>query len=733
MIGLELCVPLLLGLVRAGRPAARAPRRRAHRGAGAHRRPRPRRAFAKARGPTSSSSTRATRWTVDPARLRDEEPQHAVRGPSRRRARRDDGVRGPRRVRSRGADVSDPTKQERAWLVLADGTVFEGRPFGARGDDDRRSRLHHGDDRLPGGAHRPLVLRADRHDDRARDRQRRRQRRRHGGGRRTRPRVAGFVVRDASPIASNWRATESLDAYLARHGVVGIADVDTRKLTRHLRDHGSQNARHRRPTPPEALAATRARGARHERPRPRARSHAEGAVHVDRGPRRMGHEPAPRAAGASRRRLRLRHRSATSCAASSTAGCRLTVVPAGDDRAPRRSRCSPDGVFLSNGPGDPAAVTYAVDTVRALLGKKPLFGICLGHQLLALALGAKTYKLKFGHRGANQPVKDLATGRVEITTQNHGFCVDLVDLPAGVASTHVHLNDGTSEGLAAPSAARLQRAVPPRGRGRPARRALPVRAVRRGDARPALTRGLRVVRVGQGTGRVLHRRTPQCARSTSSASAARRTASTPRSCSASPPASGWRIVDEADEAEVIVVNTCGFIGEAKKESIDTILELAEYKRVGACKKLVVAGCLSQRYPGELAAQMPEVDHFLGSSDMLKLASVLAGERRADARRQPGGLGRARQRSARRHAVARQRLAEDRRGLQPDVRVLRDPEDPRQAALAHGRRRRRGGRAPRRWRRDRAEPRVAGHRRLRAATSRRRRASGSRSSCAASPT
>jgi carbamoyl-phosphate synthase small subunit len=111
----------------------------------------------------------------------------------------------------------------------------------------------------------------------------------------------------------------------------------------------------------------------------------------------------------------------------------------------------PDGVFLSNGPGDPAAVTYGTELVKSLLGKLPVFGICLGHQLLGLALGGRTYKLKFGHRGANQPVKDLATGKIEITTQNHGFCVDLDSLPAGVTSTHVHLNDGTSEGLSASS------------------------------------------------------------------------------------------------------------------------------------------------------------------------------------------------------------------------------------------------------------------------------------------
>jgi carbamoyl-phosphate synthase small subunit len=124
----------------------------------------------------------------------------------------------------------------------------------------------------------------------------------------------------------------------------------------------------------------------------------------------------------------------------------VTVVPAASSAADVLA-LNPDGIFVSNGPGDPAAVTYTTDTLKGLVGKKPVFGICLGHQLLAQALGAKTYKLKFGHRGANQPVKDLATGRVEITTQNHGFCVDLKTLPSDARSTHVHLNDGTSEGL----------------------------------------------------------------------------------------------------------------------------------------------------------------------------------------------------------------------------------------------------------------------------------------------
>jgi carbamoyl-phosphate synthase small subunit len=130
-------------------------------------------------------------------------------------------------------------------------------------------------------------------------------------------------------------------------------------------------------------------------------------------------------------------------------GCRVTVVP-GTATAAEVLSHDPDGIFLSNGPGDPAAVGYAIDTVKGVLGKKPVFGICLGHQLLGLALGAKTFKLKFGHRGANQPVLDKRTGKVEITTQNHGFAVDPATLPAGAEPTHINLNDQTLEGLRVP-------------------------------------------------------------------------------------------------------------------------------------------------------------------------------------------------------------------------------------------------------------------------------------------
>jgi carbamoyl-phosphate synthase small subunit len=263
------------------------------------------------------------------------------------------------------------------------------------------------------------------------------------------PHVAGFVIRSASPVASSWRAEETLEAYLVRHGVVAICGVDTRSLTRHLRDHGSQNAaigtgsldalkRLAREAPPMSGLDL----VRNVTPsKPYVFTEGRGEWRVGQSPK-PGRQPHVVAVDYGVKKNILR------CLVDS--GCRVTVVPATMSAADILA-LGPDGIFLSNGPGDPAAVGYAVETIRSLLGKKPMFGICLGHQLLALALGGKTYKLKFGHRGANQPVKDHATGRIEITTQNHGFCVDLASLPAGVESTHVHLNDGTSEGLSAPA------------------------------------------------------------------------------------------------------------------------------------------------------------------------------------------------------------------------------------------------------------------------------------------
>jgi carbamoyl-phosphate synthase small subunit len=342
--------------------------------------------------------------------------------------------------------MSDATKQERAWLVLADGTTFEGRPFGARstitGEAVFTTAMTGYQEVLTDPSYHgqivamtaPEIGNVGVNSDDA-----------EAVG--EAPRVAGFVVRDLSPVASSWRAQESLDAYLARHGVVGITDVDTRRLTRHLRDRGSQNAAIGTNGPQSLVALAReapdmngldlVRYVTPKQPYPWTMGRGAWGTAVARPPE---HHVVVFDFGIKRNILRC----------LSDSGCKLTVVPA-STTAPDVLAMRPDGVFLSNGPGDPSAVTYAVETVRALVGRQPVFGICLGHQLLALALGAKTYKLKFGHRGTNQPVKNIQTGRVEITTQNHGFCVDLATLPPGATSTHVHLNDGTSEGMAVQS------------------------------------------------------------------------------------------------------------------------------------------------------------------------------------------------------------------------------------------------------------------------------------------
>jgi carbamoyl-phosphate synthase small subunit len=264
------------------------------------------------------------------------------------------------------------------------------------------------------------------------------------------PQVAGFVVRAESPMVSNWRSQESLGAYLARHRIVAIGEIDTRKLTRHLRDGGSQNGAIGSEAPDvlveKARKAPNMEGldlVARVSPKTRYAFSESRGKEWDSGIARPSDGKKPKVIaidyGAKRNIFR--------CLVDT--GFDVTAVPANTSAADILA-AEPDGIFLSNGPGDPAAVTYAVDTIRELLGKKPLFGICLGHQLLALALGAKTYKLKFGHRGLNQPVKDLTTGKVEITLQNHGFVVDVDSIKGVARTTHVHLNDGTSEGLEAP-------------------------------------------------------------------------------------------------------------------------------------------------------------------------------------------------------------------------------------------------------------------------------------------
>jgi len=264
------------------------------------------------------------------------------------------------------------------------------------------------------------------------------------------PQVAGFIVRDESPVASNWRAEGTLRDYLTANDIVAISDIDTRALTRRLRSAGVMRGviATGNGLDPQALV-----GCAKSIPR------MEGADLVrdvttdkpfdwpDEDPDEFGIAAARRA----KRRLKiaaydfgmkwniLRRLSAH--------GCSVRVYPA-QTPASEILAAKPDGAFLSNGPGDPAPLTYAIESTKALLASNlPVFGICLGHQVLGLAMGGRTYKLKFGHRGANHPVKKLATGKVEITSQNHGFAVDPASLPDDVEVTHLNLYDGTVEGL----------------------------------------------------------------------------------------------------------------------------------------------------------------------------------------------------------------------------------------------------------------------------------------------
>jgi carbamoyl-phosphate synthase small subunit len=258
-----------------------------------------------------------------------------------------------------------------------------------------------------------------------------------------RPFLRGFVVRELSAIESNWRSKESLDSYLKRHGIVGITGVDTRSLTRHIRDVGAQMAA--LGTEDAATLHDRAKAAppmigqdltgEVSTAKPYEWTEGSGVWSEPRRDACRWHVVALDF-GVKRNILR--------CLVDE--GCKVTVVP-GSSSARDVLALDPDGVFLSNGPGDPAAVSSGIATVRELLGQRPMFGICLGHQLMSLALGGKSYKLKFGHRGLNQPVKDLKTGRIEITTQNHGFCVDVDSLRDRCELTHLHLNDGTCEGI----------------------------------------------------------------------------------------------------------------------------------------------------------------------------------------------------------------------------------------------------------------------------------------------
>jgi len=265
--------------------------------------------------------------------------------------------------------------------------------------------------------------------------------------------AAGLVIRDLPMLASNWRCEQTLDAYLKSENIVAIAGIDTRKLTRILREKGAQSgciltaASAAELNVEAALAQARAfpglagMDLAKVVSAPAAYPWTEGEWQLEKG-----YVPQQSARfhvvafdyGVKRNILRM----------LAERGCRLTVVPA-QTSAEEVLALNPDGVFLSNGPGDPEPCDYAIEAIRAILAKGvPTFGICLGHQLLALASGAKTMKMKFGHHGANHPVKDLDSGQVLITSQNHGFAVDAASLPANLRATHVSLFDGSLQGLA---------------------------------------------------------------------------------------------------------------------------------------------------------------------------------------------------------------------------------------------------------------------------------------------
>ncbi|MEK7384568.1 MAG: glutamine-hydrolyzing carbamoyl-phosphate synthase small subunit [Elusimicrobiota bacterium] len=326
---------------------------------------------------------------------------------------------------------------DKAWLALEDGTVFSGRACGAAGETAGESVFNTAmtgyqeiltDPSYCGQLVAMTYPQIGNYGITARDHES------------NRPRLAGFIVRELCKTPSNFECVESVGDFLRKHGIVAIEDIDTRSLTLKLRDNGALRGiistlegDHKRLIAKARAVASMA-GQNLAKVVTCERAHTWG----ENGCEPRGLHVVVMDFGVKHGILRC----------LTALGAKVTVVPAGTS-ADAILELKPDGVLLSNGPGDPEPVTDAVETIRKLIVERlPLFGICLGHQLLGLALGGKTYKLKFGHHGSNHPVKDLQTGKIEITAQNHGFCVDLKSLPKEVSTTHINLNDGTSEGMA---------------------------------------------------------------------------------------------------------------------------------------------------------------------------------------------------------------------------------------------------------------------------------------------